>query len=141
VKDGYFTPGRKWRVLVILSDAESRDFDVTQLRATLRAPGLRVVLYRLGSTQERVFGREGLPEADYRPEATAQTVKELVDATGAQAFGEGQLGPAEAAIRQDLGRGPRMRVGTDSSSTEVAPYLVLAAFAPLSLLLWRRNVL
>jgi hypothetical protein len=141
VRDGYFTPGRKRRVLVILSDAESRDFDVAQLRSTLRTPGLSIVLYRLGSTSERVFGREGLPEADYRPEATTQTVKELVDATGARAFGEGQLGAAGAAIRQDLGRGPRMRVGTQSSSTEVAPYLVLAAFAPLGLLLWRRNVL
>ncbi len=140
--DEYFTPGRRRRLLVILTDAESGDFSAARLKAMLgRAPGLRTVLVRIGSSRERVFGREGLPEADYRPQATAQTVRSFLQATGAQAFDESRLGRAAAAVRADVGQGPRVRIGTASSTTELAQYFVLAAFAPLGLLLWRRNLL
>jgi hypothetical protein len=139
--DQYFMPGRRRRLLVILTDAESRDFNASRLRETLgRAPGLRTVLVRIGSSRERVFGREGLPEADYRPEATARTLTQFQQATGAQAFDEGELGSAEAAVRRDVGRGLRLRIGTASSTTYLAQYFVLAALAPLGLLLWRRNL-
>jgi hypothetical protein len=141
-KDGYFTPGRKRRVLVILTDGESVDFDVGPLRSALRdAPGLHTVLVRIGSSHERVYGPDGLPEADYRPTDTSEEIKRFVAATGARAFGEGDLAAAEAALRRDGGAGPRVRAGSESSSTDVAPYLVLAAFLPLGLLLRLRNVL
>jgi hypothetical protein len=138
----YFTLGRRRRLLVVLTDAESGDFDASRLRATLgRATGLRTVLVRIGSPRERVFGREGLPEADYRPQTTARTVASFVEATGARAFDESRLGGAAAAVREDVGRGPNVRIGTVSSSTDLAPFLVLAAFLPLALVLRLRNVL
>jgi hypothetical protein len=141
-KGDYFTPGRRRRLLVVLSDGESRDFSASLLRATLgRASGLRTVFVRIGSSQERVFGREGLPEADYRPEDTSQTVGQFRRATGARAFDEGQLGRAAAAVREGVGGGPRLRIGTASSTTYLAQYFVLAALAPLGLLLRLRNVL
>ena len=141
-KDGYFTPGRKRRVLVILTDGESVDFDVGPLRSALRdSPGLHTVLVRVGSAGEHVYGADGLPEADYRPSDTSGQIKRFVAATGAQAFGAGDLSGAEAAVRRDAGTGPRVRVGSESTSTDVAPYLVLAAFLPLGLLLRLRNVL
>jgi hypothetical protein len=138
----YFTPGRRRRLLVILTDAESSDFDVSSLRTTLgRAAGLRTVLVRIGSSRERVFGREGLPETDYRPQPTAQVLRQFVQATGARVFDESRLGRAEAAARQGIGRGPRVRIGTSSSTTSLAGYFVLAAFFPLGLVLRLRNVL
>jgi VWA domain-containing protein len=140
-KDAYFIPGRKRLLLVVLTDAESADFDVQRLRDTLAARGIRTVLVQVGSAHERVFGREGLPEADYRPEPTAQLVKRFVAATGAHAFGEHDLAAAAARLRADAGNGARVRLGTETDSTDVAPYLVLAAFFPLGLLLFRRNVL
>ncbi|HEX3454839.1 MAG TPA: hypothetical protein VHS03_09445 [Gaiellaceae bacterium] len=141
-KDGYFAPGRKRRVLVILTDGESVDFDVGPLRSALRdAPGLHTVLVRIGSSHEHVYGADGLPEADYRPTDTSEEIKRFVAATGAQAFGAGDLSGAEAAVRRDAGAGPRVRAGSESSSTDVAPYLVLAAFLPLGLLIRLRNVL
>jgi hypothetical protein len=141
-KDAYFTPGRKRLVLVVLTDAESKDFDSARLKATLGSQkDIRTVLVRIGSSRERVFGREGLPEADYRPEDTAPTIRRFEQATGARAFDESGLDAAAAALRADAGSGRRVRLGSESNSTEVAPYLVLAAFLPLSLLLFRRNVL
>ncbi len=141
-RDGYFTPGRRRRVLVILTDAESRDFDAAPLRSALRdSPGLDTVVVRVGSTREHVFGPDGLPESNFQPQPTEQTVRRFVEATGARAFGEGDLAAAEAAVRRDAGRGTRVRVGTESTSTDVAPYLVLAAFLPLGLLVRLRNVI
>ncbi len=141
-KDGYFTPGRKRRILVILTDGESVDFDVGPLHSALRdSPGLHTVLVRVGSSSDHVYGADGLPEADYRPTDTSGQIKRFVAATGAQAFDAGDLAGAEAAVRRAVGSGPRVRVGSESTSTDVAPYLVLAAFLPLGLLLRLRNVL
>jgi len=141
-KDAYFTPGRQRRLLVILSDAESRDFDAGLVRRELGPQsGVRTVLVRIGSTREHVYGREGLPEADFRPEPTTQAVRRFVDATGGRSFGEGDLGAATAAVRAAVGHGPRVRTGTFSSSTDLAAYFVLAAVLPLGVLIRRRNVL
>jgi hypothetical protein len=139
---GYFTPGRRRRVLVVLTDAESRDFNTSLLRATLgRSPGVHTILVRVGSSRDRVFGSDGLPEADYRPEQTAPTIGRFVKTTGARAVDGSRLGQAEAAVKSAVGRGPRVRVGTSSADTPLAPYLVLVAFAPLGVLLRLRNVL
>ena len=140
-KDAYFTPGRARRLLVILSDAESRDFDVGLVRRLLgQQSGVRTVLVRIGSTREQVY-REGLPEADFRPEPTTQVVRRFVDATGGRAFGEGDLGAATAALRAAVGHGPRVKTGTFSSTTDLAAYFVLASVLPLGFLVRRRNVL
>ena len=141
-KDAYFTPGRRRRLLVVLTDAESRDFDSALVRSALgRTVGLRAVLVRVGSSHERVFGREDLPEADYRPEPTGPTVRRFVAATGGRAFDEGELESAVAAVRAAVGSGSRERTGSVSSSTELSEYFVLAALAPLGFLIRRRNVL
>jgi hypothetical protein len=138
----YFTPGRRHRLLVILSDGESRDFSASLLRATLgRAPGMQTVLVRFASSNERVFGREGLPETDYRPESTAETIRRFVQATKGPVFDEGRLGQAEAAVKEEVERGPRVRIGMASTATQLAPVFVLAAFIPLGFLLWQRNLL
>jgi len=140
-KDAYFTPGRPRQLLVILSDAESRDFDVGLVQRQLGPQsGVRTVLVRIGSTREHVYGREGLPEADFRPEPTTQVVRRFVDATGGRVFGEADLGAAAAAVRAAVGHGPRVRTGTFSSSTDLAAYFVLAAVLPLGLLIRRRNL-
>lgn len=139
---GYFTPGRRHRLLVILSDAESRDFSASLLRAEFgRAPGMQTVLVRFASSNERVFGREGLPETDYRPESTAQTIRRFVQATKGHVFDEGRLGQAEGAVKEGVERGPRVRIGMASTPTQLAPAFVLAAFIPLGFLLWQRNLL
>lgn len=140
-KNAYFTPGRRRRLLVVLTDGESRDFDASLLRAALgRATGLRMVLVRIGSARERVFGRGGLAEADFRPGPSAPAIDRFVHATGARDVGENDLGQAEAAVRSAVGRGPRVRTGTASSTTELAPFLVLGALAPLGFLIRLRNL-
>ena len=139
---GYFTPGRRHRFLVILSDGESSDFSASLLRARLRrAPGMQIVLLRFGSSNERVFGRAGLPETDYRPESTAQTIRRFVQATDGHVVDEGRLGQAETAVKEGVERGPRVRIGMASTTTQLAPFFVLAAFVPLGFLLWQRNLL
>jgi hypothetical protein len=139
---GYFTPGRRHRLLVILSDGESGDFSASLLRATLgRAPEMQIVLVRFGSSNERVFGRAGLPETDYRPESTAQSIRRFLQATDGHVIDEGRLGRAKTAVKEGVERGPRVRIGMASTTTQLAPVFVLAAFVPLGFLLWQRNLL
>jgi hypothetical protein len=139
---GYFTPGRRHRLLVILSDGESRDFSPSVLQDALgRAPRTQTVLVRFGSSNERVFGRAGLPETDYRPESTAQTIRRFLHATDGHVADEGRLGQAETAVKEGVERGPRVRIGMASKTTQLAPVFVLAAFVPLGFLLWQRNLL
>jgi hypothetical protein len=86
-------------------------------------------------------GARAYPRRTTTPEDTARTVRSFLQATGAQAFDEGGLAGAAAAVREDVGQGPRLRIGTASSTTYLAEYFVLAALAPLGLVLWRRNFL
>ncbi len=140
--DAYFTPGRSRRLLVVLSDAESVDFNLGLVRKALGPQsGVRTVLVRIGSTREHVYGSDGLPESGFRPEPTTQTVRRFVEATHGRAFGEGDLGGAAAAVRAAVAHGSRVRTGSFSSSTDIAPYLVLAVALPLGFLIRRRNVL
>jgi len=99
------------------------------------------VLVRFASSNERVFGREGLPETDYRPESTAETIRRFVQATRGRVFDEGRLGQAKAAVKKGVERGPRVRIGMASTPTQLAPVFVLAAFIPLGFLLWQPNLL
>lgn len=141
-KDAYFTPGSSRRLLVVLSDAESVDFNLGLVRKALGPQsGVRTILVRVGSTREHVYGRDGLPETDFRPEPTTQLVSRFVDATHGRAFGDGNLGGAAAAVRAAVGHGARVRTGSFSSSTDIAPFLVLAAALPLGFLIRRRNLI
>jgi hypothetical protein len=66
-------------------------------------------------------------------------VSTLVGAVRGQAFEEGDLDDAAAAIRAYIGEGRAEPLGEDDSRTSLAPYVFLSAFVPLGFLLWRRN--
>ncbi len=138
---GYFRPGVAHRLLVVVTDAESEDFDVGTLRYYFRSrPRVRVVLIRVGAAGEQVFGPGGLPEPAYiAPPASGHALAQFLGVTHGRAFGERDVGGALRAARGALGTGPRKRLGTVSTRTDLAPYFVLAAVLPLGVVLRRRN--
>ena len=140
--EGYFGPRIKKRVLVIVTDAESTGFNEAGVRASFKArPRTAVVLVRMGTKGERVYGPNGAPESAYiPPPATGDTLKRFLSATGGKAFSESTSAGAVAAVRSALGTGPQARIGTDSSRRELAPWLVLAGVVPLGFVLRRRNL-
>ena len=140
--EGYFSPSATKRLLIVLTDAESEGFNAPGIRTSFQAkPRTAVVLIRMGSTGERVFGPDGRPESEYiPPPATGETLAQFLAATHGQAFDEHEVAGAVSAARDALGTGPAARVGTVSARHDLAPWLVLAGIVPLGLVLRRRNL-
>jgi hypothetical protein len=140
VRTGYFTPGIAHRLLVVLTDGESRDFDPAAVRRAFSGPPpVQVIVVRVGSHDERVFQPDGLPEPTYPPPQPGNGLARFLAATRGRVFDDRHLGAALRAARDDLGNGPRARLGTAAAATDLAPFLVLAAALPLGLVLRRRN--
>jgi hypothetical protein len=140
--EGYFRPGAKKRLLVILTDAESTGFNEPGVRKSFEAkPRTAVVLVRIGRSGERVFGPSGQPESAYiPPPATGETLHNFLAATHGLAYGEDDVAGAEAAAVKVLGSGPTATLGSTSARHDLAPWLVVAAVIPLAVVLRRRNL-
>jgi hypothetical protein len=140
--EGYFRPGAKKRLLVILTDAESTGFNEPGVRKSFEAkPRTAVVLVRIGRPGERVFGASGQPESAYiPPPATGDTLRNFLGATHGSAYPEDDVAGAERAAVEALGSGPTANLGSTTARHDLAPWLVLAALVPLAIVLRRRNV-
>lgn len=136
----YFAPGTRQMLLVVFTDAESRPLNVARLRRSFRSSGVATVLVRIGSGGERVFVN-GVADPRYRPPPRAAAAADtFAEATGGQAFSEGELDEAIAAARRAIpGEGPRTAT-TEVEPRPLAAFAFGAAFLPLAFLLWRRNV-
>jgi hypothetical protein len=139
---GYFGPGIRHRLLLVVTDAETEGFDVQGVRQSFHVtPPISVIVVRVGGPGERVFGPDGIPEPGYaRPAGADRWLSQFTAATHGKAFGEHDLAGTLTASRSALGTGPRTRLGTVSSRKDLAPYFVLAAIVPLGLVLRRRNL-
>jgi hypothetical protein len=136
----FFAPHTNKRLAVFLTDGESRVYNPRRIRASFGAQHTGLMVVRFWRPSERVFRKNGAAESAYRPDpASAQNVSTLVGAVRGQAFEEGDLDAAVAAIRAYIGGGRAEPLGEDDSRTSLAPYVFLSAFVPLGFLLWRRN--
>jgi hypothetical protein len=137
----YFPPAAKRRLVVVLTDGESRAFDAGPVaRALASGPGVRLVLVHVWATGEGVYVG-GRLEPGYREDpASQQALAALADASGGAWFGEQSLGSAIRAERADLGTGPTIAQGRSERVRTLAPYLVLLSFLPLLAVLGRAGV-
>jgi hypothetical protein len=136
---GFFAPTAKHRVVVVLTDGESRPFDAGALGRAFAGVGLVVVGVRRDG--EAVFLPSGRPEPGYRSDpAASAALATLAGAKDGKAFGEADLRAASTRLRQLLGKGPTAAVVTRSRrETPLAPYIALAALVPLAFLARRRT--
>ncbi|HEX7526703.1 MAG TPA: hypothetical protein VF327_10370 [Gaiellaceae bacterium] len=125
----FFSPKVHKRVLVVLSDVETHAFDASAVLKSLGRTGTTPVVVRFWHPGERIFERSS---AGYRA-TQAGALAELRRA-GWPAFSEMQLDLAARFIRTTVGSGPVRRVGYAQEHTQLAPFLALAAFVPLLLL-------
>jgi hypothetical protein len=139
---GYFAPGMRHRVVIVVTDGESEGVDadaVKQAYATRPRPAMIVV--RIGSPSEHVYGPDGIPENGYfAPPASRRVLRQFLAATHGRVFAAGDVGGIVRAVRDELGTGPRTRLGTVSGRDDLAPWFVLAAIVPLAAVLRRRNI-
>ena len=143
---------------MLLTDGESGPFDVRGVALGLSSttgPGpsfepvprqararVNLIIIRFGSSIDRIYRPGGGVDPGYRPQlGVAQLVAELAKVTDGRAYDAHQLGAARRAIRVALGAGPDTRAQIHQPrTTRLAPYIALAAFMPLGLLVWRRNL-
>ena len=86
---------------------------------------------------ERVYTR-GVAEPQYRPDPSALPIlRGIADSLNGDVFDERSIGVVDQRARQLVGEGPTVTRGQERGREALAPYLALAAFLPLSLLLWR----
>jgi hypothetical protein len=132
----FFPPTVKRRVAIVLTDGESRPFDLGQVARQLGSgPGVTPIFVHVWGGDERVFGPGGQPETAYHPDpSSAASLASIAQATGGKVFGENQLGDAASAVRAALGRGPTRPEGLAASTTALGPYFALAALLPLAFL-------
>jgi hypothetical protein len=137
----YFDRSVRNRVAVVLTDGESRDVDSERLRAALATgPGVKLVFVHVGEPGEAVRDRNGAPEPGYLPDSRSRRrLDELAATLGGRAFVGTDAGAAGRSAAALLGGGTRVERGRRESVLRLAPALVLAAFAPLGLLLARRS--
>jgi hypothetical protein len=128
----FFRPSARKRVLVVLSDAETQEFASRRVLLHLRDAGITPIVVRFWKPDERIFRLDGGIEP-YVP--TQSDELELLHRAGWAAVREGDAAPVAERIRKALGSGPVASVGFSRTRQPVAPALVVAAFAPLLLLL------
>jgi hypothetical protein len=136
-KANFFSAGSTRRLVLLLTDGETRPFDADELQRELDREGIRLVVVRLWDEGERVFAAGGEPEP-YRPDPSDGALAALA-AIGARIVAEGDSGAIAAAAREVLGRGPAVTAARERRPVALAPYLALGACLPLAGLLLRRG--
>jgi hypothetical protein len=133
----FFPSSVKRRVAIVLTDGESRPFDVGQAAHQLGSgPGVTPIFVHVWGEGERVFDPGGQAETAYHPDSSsAASLASLAQATGGRAFDEGQLGKVVGAVKAALGQGPTRPEGVATTTTALGPYVALAALLPLAFLL------
>jgi hypothetical protein len=135
-----FFRGPARRLLVVLTDAETTDFEALPLSRSFARARIDTIVVRVSQPGERIYTREGV-EAAYRPDpASGEAAAALARAVDGRAFDEDELDGAIDAARSAIGRG-RTVVRTERPDIRpLGQYAFLAALLPLGFLLWRRNL-
>jgi hypothetical protein len=123
----FFARSVRKRLVVVLSDAETRPFDAVSVLRTLRRHQVAPIVVRFWRADERIAGDS------YR----ATQPRELADlrASGWPAYPETDFEGVVAQARRTLGTGPVATVGYQRRDTSIAPIVALAALAPFLLVL------
>ena len=136
----FFRPTTEKRLVVVFTDGETQPVARARLGTLFkREPAIDSVFVRLWDEDERVYTR-GVPEPQYLPDPSSRALLDGIAASiGGSVYEERSLGVAAQRARQLVGEGPTVVEGHERGRDALAPYLALAAFVPLGLLLWRRD--
>lgn len=136
----YFPPAAKRRVLVVLTDGETRPLEQDLASAFEREPKIATVFVHIWEPDERIY-LTGVAEfgysADQRSESTLARVASLVDG---RVVSEGDPDGLLRAVEDLVGSGPTVDRRHEGNRLALMPWITLAAFIPLGYVLRRRNL-
>lgn len=136
----YFSPTARKRLLVVLTDGETRPLEQDLSTPFARRPRIKTIVVRLGAQGEEVF-TGGVPEDAYQPlEGSGAVLHQVASQVEGRVFSEGEAGAVVATARDVLGTGPTRQRIIEGERRALMPWVTLAAFLPLGLVLLRRNL-
>ena len=137
----FYSQGVKHRVAIVLTDGESRPFDVADLRQTLASgPPVDFMIVRIWTSRDRVWIGD-TQVADYKADPSSERrTEELARATGGEVFSPGDTDGIVGAVRKSVGSGPEVEGGRLLRVVGLGQWFALAALLPVGYLLWRRNL-
>lgn len=126
----FFSPSVHKRLLVVLSDGETRPFDARGVLRSLRSHDVVPVDVRFWQKDERIFRADGKAESYH---ATQPNELRALRGAGWQAYPESQFRAVVDAVRRAVGSGPLVKAAVERRQVSIAPAFALAAVAPLLL--------
>lgn len=140
-RTAFFQRGTRQRVLLVVSDGETLPVDLEALRERLVEGRVSTIFVQVWRGDEAVFDANGERDPAYRPDRTGgRTLRRVAGALEAPVLNEGDVEGVVAAVRERIGAGTLVPQGRQVVSHELAPHALVAAFVPLALILYRRNV-
>jgi hypothetical protein len=135
----YFSPVAKKRLLVVMTDGETRPPEQDLSGPFGRGKKITTLIVRVGNPGEQIwFG--GTPEDAYQPYGdAAAALNRVADQTGGRIL-EDDPKAVVAAARAALGTGPTADRIIEGERQALMPWVTLAAFLPLGFVLFRRNL-
>jgi hypothetical protein len=136
----YFPPAAKKRVLVVLTDGETRPLEHDLASAFRREPKIETVFVRIWGADERIY-LTGVAEFGYSADPRSEAALARVAFTvGGRVVPEGDAEGLRQAVLDLLGTGPTRERRHEGNRLALMPWITLSAFLPLALVLLRRNV-
>jgi hypothetical protein len=136
----YFPGSAKKRVLVVLTDGETRPVTEDLAGAFAKKPKIEVLFVHLWDENERVY-LAGVTEIGYSPDATSETeLAAVAEAVDGEVLGEAQAGELSGRIRELVGDGPTATREHEGERRALMPWITLLALLPLAYVLRRRNL-
>lgn len=129
------------RVMVVVSDGETLPVDLEALRERLVEGRISTIFVQVWRGDEAVFDANGERDPAYKPDRTGgRTLRRVAGALEAPVLNEGDVEGITTAVRERIGTGTLVPQGRQVVSHQLAPHALVAAFLPLALILYRRNV-
>jgi hypothetical protein len=136
----YFSQTARRRLLIVLTDGETRRVAPRLARAFSRRRRVETLVVRFWNASERVYA-VGVAEPGYVPdEGSAERLAHASSLIGARSFDESELDRVRDAAAHALGSGPTRPRSFERERVALMPYVTLAALLPLALILRRRNL-
>ena len=137
----FFRRDTRQRLAIVVSDGETLPVDLESLRERLVEGHVSTVFVQVWRGDEAVFDAKGKRDPAYRPDRTGgRSLRRVAGALEAPVFNEGDASGLIQAVRERLGTGPLAPQGRQVVSRQLAPHALIAAFVPLVLIVYRRNI-
>jgi hypothetical protein len=137
----FFSRDATTRVVVLLSDGETRPYRLDRLASNLRAArGITVIAVLVSEVGERIYIGDRIDRGYASDAGSFDALQDLAAATGGVAVSADDVDGAARALRAALGRGAQVTMQPERTIVPLAPWLIAACLLPLGFLVVRRAI-